>query len=132
MDDRAAVEVRYRDYWRREMLSRAAPQPGGAAWETGHREPVQFWEVHARVTLESIELEGAYPETNLVLVFHPVDRPECRYAWRHRVWTTGTLNPEPGTGDPDDVWLPFVEWLDLRFRPAAATLPCSADPVAVS
>jgi hypothetical protein len=132
MDDRAAAEVRHRDYWRGEMLGRRAPRPGEGAWQDGNREPVQFWERHANVTVESIDLEGDYPETNLVVVFHPMQRPECRYAWRYPIWIDGTLNPEPTMGDPGDIWVPFLEFLDLRFRPALARLPCSADPVAAN
>jgi hypothetical protein len=130
MDDRHAVELRYRDFWRRYMLVRTAPKPGDGAWEDGIREPVQFWEHHATVTLESVDLEGEYPHTTLAIVFHRIGRPECRYAWRYPVWINGTLDPEPGVGDPDDVWVPFLEWIDLAFRPA--DLPCSSDPVAAN
>lgn len=130
MDARHTVELRYRDFWRRYMLVRTAPKPGEAAWEDGIRKPIQFWEYHSKVTLESVDLEGEYPDTTLVIAFRRTDRMECRYAWRYPVWINGTLDPEPGVGDPDDVWVPFIEWLDLRFQPAA--LPCSADPVAAN
>jgi hypothetical protein len=109
------------------MLARRVPKPGEAPWEDGLREPIQFWEYHAKVTLESVELEGEYPDTTLVIVFHRIGRPECRYAWRYRVWTSETLDPEPGLGDDSDIWVPFIEWIDLWFRPSV--LPCSADPV---
>jgi hypothetical protein len=99
MDDRHAVEVRYRDYWRSEMRLRRAPEPGEWTWEAGMREPAQFWEKHAGVTVEDVELEGAYPDTQLVVVFHEVKRPECRYAWRWAVWPDGEPDPEPGMGD---------------------------------
>ncbi|MEA2279387.1 MAG: hypothetical protein QOC78_4347, partial [Solirubrobacteraceae bacterium] len=66
----------------------------------------------------------------LAIVFHRIGRPECRYAWRYPVWINGTLDPEPRVGDPDDVWVPFLEWIDLAFRPA--DLPCSSDPVAAN
>jgi hypothetical protein len=130
MDDRHTVELRYRDFWRRYMLVRTAPQPGEGAWEDGIREPIQFWEYHAKVTLESVELEGEYPDTMLVIVFHRTRRPECRYAWRYSVWINDTLDPEPGVGDPDDVWVPFLEWVELAFWPS--DLPCSSDPVAAN
>ena len=127
MDDRRTAELRYRDFWREAMLARRVPEPGEGAWELGFREPIQFWEAHAKVTLESVEIEGDYPDTMLVIVFHRIARPECRYAWRFRVWTSDTLNLEPGLGDEGDVFVPFIEWIDLAFRPSK--LPCSTDPV---
>jgi hypothetical protein len=130
MDDRRAAELRYRDYWRTEMLARKAPMPGEAAWDAGVREPVQFWETHAGVTVGSVDLEGDYPDTQIVVVFHKMNHAECRYAWRYPVWINGNLDPEPGMGDPGDIWVPFVEWLDRRFR--HRDLPCSSDPVAAN
>ena len=116
-DDRRAAELGCRDYWRQEMLGRRVPEPGEMGWKLGIREPVQFWEVHANVTLDDIELEGEYPETQLVVVFHAMEHPARRYAWRHPVWIDGTVPSEPGMGDPGDIFVPFIEWLDLRFRP---------------
>lgn len=110
----------------------APPGPDEGLWHEGIRAPIQLWERHAKVTVESVDLEGDYPETNLVVVFHRMERPECRYAWRNPIWIDGTLNPEPAMGDPGDIWVPFVELLDLNFRPAAVALPCSTEPVAVN
>jgi hypothetical protein len=120
MDDRRAAELRCRDYWRREMLGRRVPRPGEGAWEDGIRVPVQFWEIHAKVTLDDIQLEGEYPNTQLVVVFHQMQHPVRGYSWRHPVWIDGTVPSEPGMGDTGDIWVPFLEWLDLRFRPWAA------------
>jgi hypothetical protein len=78
-----------------------------------------------------VDLEGDHPDTNLVIVFHQRHRPQCRYAWRYRLWAEGTLDPEPvGVGEPHDIWLPFLEWLDTRFAPSE--LPCNPESVAAN
>jgi hypothetical protein len=96
---RAQLEARLTE--RRQIV-----RPGGKAG-------VQYFEQRSRIGVDCVRLEGECPDTLVVIAFHLLDRPECRFAWQHPLWNKRDY--QLGTPDSDDlICVYFAEDLDRR------------------
>jgi hypothetical protein len=121
------AEDEYRLELEEWLLERRMPRPGEYGWETGPLEPRQFFERRSRVTIDEVRLEGEYPDTIVIIAFHRLNRPWCRFAWGTWLWNEAAVRA--GRPDSEGVfWAHILEAVDTHpvFRG-----PCRDEEVRV-
>lgn len=81
------------------------------------------------VSLESISLEGAFPATQLVIIFRHRSRPACRFGMKFELWEG--ISPDSEV-DPDIIVTPAIAGVQEEIEAADLGLPEDCSPATVT
>jgi hypothetical protein len=118
-EQRRAAEERLRARYEAELTETIELGPDEITkWPVGPG-TVQVTEADTGAFVEEVRLEGAFPNSQIVIVFRHQFRPEDRLACDFGVWPLGSLNePEPPYNAV--LWVNFDEWLATNLDRAPA------------
>jgi hypothetical protein len=97
-----------------------------------------FWRDIEGIRIDSVSLDGAYPDTNLVVVFRSVTsptqpfgeaRPDCRFGIRWPIWPAESDDPELEAREHDIYFMEHLGTEPSAYLKLRGTHPCEPDSV---